>query len=190
MELKSKKEIYIHRIDKNEIIVSVSDNWLSFAEENFGANSCNPENVVGSSLWDFIHDPETVHLYEIILKKVRGHQRAATFPFRCDSPEERRFLILSVVPMMDDAIEFISSVSRTEARESIELLKSDIERSDEFVRICSMCKKIAISDEEWIEIEIAMQELKLFEKDVLPNLTHGVCHSCYDAAMAEIEELR
>jgi hypothetical protein len=190
MQPKSSKEIYIHRIDKKEIIVSVSDNWLSFAEENFSANSCNPENVVGSSLWDFIHDPETTHLYEIILKRVRNYQRPATFPFRCDSPEERRFLKLSVIPMMDYAIEFKSSVNRTEARKSMELLKSNIERSNDFIQICSMCKKIAISETEWKEVEIAMQELKLFEKDVLPHLTHGVCQSCYDTVMAELEKLR
>jgi hypothetical protein len=182
-------EAYVHRVDKNNIIVAVSDNWKSFAQDNLGARTLFPENIIGSSLWDHIRDLETRYLYEMILQKVREHNRPVAFSFRCDAPDKRRFLKLSVIPMKDGTVEFISQIIKTESRKPVELLRSDLERSDEKIRICSMCKKIAISETEWKEIESAIQELKLFEKDMLPQFTHGVCKSCFEAAMIELDRL-
>lgn len=71
MNQSSENEVYSHKVDKNDMIADVSYNWRAFAQENFGANTCLPEDVVGSSLWDHIDDPETRHLYEIIIQKVR-----------------------------------------------------------------------------------------------------------------------
>jgi hypothetical protein len=187
METSGSKETYIYRINKNDIIVYVSDNWNSFANENFGSHSCNKENVVGFSMWKFIHDLETLHLYKILLRKVRWNRFTARFPFRCDSPGERRFLELLVVPLKDKAIEFRSQLILAERREPIDLLKHDLVRSDEYLRICSLCKKIAVSETEWQEVEIALATLKLFEKDKMPKLTHGICSSCHDSIITGLD---
>lgn len=182
----TKFEAYYHIIDQNDIIVSISDNWASFANENMDSGSCLPENILGSSLWDHIKDPETKHLYGIILQKVRQDKHLSTFSFRCDSPDQRRFLELTVDPNDDGSVDFKSQIIKTERREPVDLLRSDIERSDDFIRICSMCKKIAISDERWEEVEIAVQELKLFEAELLPSFTHTVCPFCYGTAIEEL----
>ncbi len=189
MEQHGNRETYGHRIDKNDIIIGVSDNWYSFALENLGAQSCSPENIIGSSLWDHIRDPETRHLYEMILQKVREHHQQATFSFRCDSPEQRRFLKLTVIPLEDGSVDFESQTIKTELRKPVELLRSDVERSEETIRICSMCKKIAMSKTDWEELEFAVQKLKLFEKTRLPQFTHGICQSCYDETTAELKKL-
>lgn len=166
METNYNHATYSHWVDKNDIVVGVSDNWQSFAQENLGARICFPHNIIGSSLWDHIRDPETKHLYEIILQKVREYNRPVTFSFRCDSPEKRRFLKLSVIPIKEGSVDFISKTIKTELRKPIELLRSDIVKSDETIRICSMCKKIAMSETDWKEVEFAIQELRLCEKDV------------------------
>ena len=75
MEELYSRETYNHKVDKNDIIIDVSDNWKSFAQDNLGARTLFPENIIGSSLWDHIRDPETQHLYEIILQKVRERNR-------------------------------------------------------------------------------------------------------------------
>jgi len=183
-------EVYSHRIDKNNNIIVVSENWQSFAEDNFGENTILPENIIGSSLWDHIRDPETRHLYEMILQKVRQYNHRTTLLFRCDSPEKRRFLKLSVIPMEDDSVTFKSVILKTETREPVELLRSDRDRSDKFIKICSMCKKIETSGSEWEEVESAVQKLKLFEIELLPKFTHGVCPPCFQVAMKELESLR
>ena len=185
----SQNQTYSHRVDSQGIIVSVSDNWQSFAEENLGVNTCLPEMVIGTRLLDHIHGQETKHLYEMILQKVRKKRRKATFKFRCDSPDKRRFLKLSVLPQEDDTTEFRSEMIKTEDRESVELMKSDTKRSEDHLTICSMCKKIAVSETEWEEVEIGIQKMKLFESAELPQLSHGLCHLCHSQAMAELNLL-
>ena len=137
---------YSHKVDAKGIIVNVSDNWQSFAEENLGVSTCLPKNVIGTHLFDHIQDPETKHLYELIMHKVRKYRRNAMISFRCDAPDKRRYLELTVIPLKDGSLEFKSQIIRTELREFVELMRSDIERSEEYLKICSMCKKIAISE--------------------------------------------
>ncbi len=187
METNNSKETIIYRIDNNNIIDRLSDNWQICSEENFGGDICKPINVIGSPLLDFITGLETRYLYKIILRRVRDRMRSSTFGYRCDSPEKRRFLDLSIIPLKHNAVDFWSRVVRTESREPVVLLKNDIERSDEFVRICSMCKKISISDTEWAEVESAITKLRLFEKERMPELTHGLCQSCYDKIMTTLD---
>ena len=181
---------YSHKVDTKGIIVNVSDNWQSFAEENLGVSNCLPKNVIGTHLLDHIHDPETKHLYELIMHKVRKYRRNAMFSFRCDAPNKRRYLELTVIPLKDGSLEFKSQIIRTELREFVELMRSDIERSEEYLKICSMCKKIAISETEWEEVEIAIEKMRLFELEVLPQFTHGLCQPCYSAAIAALDSLK
>jgi hypothetical protein len=82
-----------------------------------------------------ISDRETRHLYKLILQKVRKNKQQVVFSFRCDSPEKRRFLELKVMPKDDGSGDFISKIVKTVIRESVHLLRADIERSDEFIRM-------------------------------------------------------
>ena len=91
--------------------------------------------------------------------------------------------------MEDGCVVFKSQIIKTEARKPVALLRSDIRRSTELIRICSMCKQIAISETKWEEVEIAVQKMALFEKKVLPQFTHSVCPPCYQTAMAELDDL-
>ena len=38
----------------------------------------------------------------------------------------------------------------------------------------------------WEEVEIAVQEFKLFEAELLPIFTHTVCPFCYGTAIEEL----
>ena len=51
-----------------------------------------------------------------------------------------------------------------------------------------MCKKIAIPQNEWVEIEEGLAQLRIFHADEMPGLTHGVCPACYQVAMADLDE--
>ena len=187
MNGKETGEIYVHRIDEADTITRVSDNWLQFAEENLASISCSPENVVGRSLWDFVQDKETRHLYEMILTRARNTDRTYRFPFRCDAPHKRRYLEMTVVPLKEGAVEFKSEILREEEREPVELLDKDLERTEDLVKICSMCKKIALPDNRWVEVEEAVACLDLFGKPRLPRLSHGICPPCFDRAISEMD---
>jgi hypothetical protein len=181
------EDVYIYRIDKRDNIVSVSKNWESFARANAWGGKLSPENVVDHLLWDFIQDFETRHLYEEVFRRVRAGRLTGPIPFRCDSPQKRRFLKLFLSPLPDSQIEITSKIVKTEHRDTIRLLDKDMPRSSDFVRICSMCKKIAIFQSIWVEIEEGLTRLRLFEADEMPRLTHSICPDCYQIIIADLD---
>ena len=179
----------VYIIDNEDRIVSVSGNWLSFALANQAGEICHPDRIINKSIWNFIDGNETRHLYELCIAKVRSHQQTMILPFRCDAPDRRRYLELKMTPLEREQIEFASRIIREEPRENVKLLQHDVSRSDAFIKMCSMCKKVKISKNVWLEVEDAITALKLFEKKILPNITHGCCPPCYEIAMDEIRKL-
>jgi hypothetical protein len=180
------KEVFRYRIDSRDVILSVSRNWEPFARANGWDSEISPANVIGHLLWDFIHDAETRHLYKEVCRKVRAGKLIGPIPFRCDSPQERRFLKLVLSPLPDGQIEIISAVARTERRDPIKLLDKDIPRSKDLIKICSMCKKISTLHNKWVEIEEGLQQLRLFEAGEVPGLSHGFCNYCYRGVIADL----
>lgn len=180
------KDVFIYRIDSTDTIVSISDNWCSFADANAWGTSLRPEDVVGHKLWDFIQDLETQHLYQELFRRVRKGIPSRIIPFRCDSPSERRYLQLLIESLPDEQIEITSKIVQTEPRSPVRLLNADTSRSTDFVTVCSMCKKMKVSPGQWAEIEEGLARLRLFEDDQMPQLTHGLCPSCYNVSMAEL----
>jgi hypothetical protein len=182
------QEIFTYRIDKSDIILSVSPNWDSFARANGCIDECCSEKVVGHRLWEFIQGIQIRHFYELLFEKVRKGTPVRPIPFRCDSPWERRFLQLSIMPLPDGQIEMTSSIVKTQSRAAVTMLDKDTARSNDFIRICSMCKKIATPHDYWLEIEEGLAQLKLFEADEMPQLTHGLCPDCFRLAMSELND--
>jgi hypothetical protein len=182
------ENVFTYRIDNTDTIVSVSDNWYSFAENNAWQGRRRKEDVVGHSLWDFIQGPETQYLYRELFRRVRGGRQSRPIPFRCDSPDERRFLELFLEALPDHQIAITSTIIRTVHRRPVRLLEVGTPRSTDFLKICSMCKKIKVSPQHWAEIEEGLVQLKLFEADDMPQLTHGLCPGCYQATMTELDD--
>jgi len=176
---------YHYRIDSNDRIQHVSTNWTRFASENQGNPTvCDPDILLGQSLWDFITGLETLHLYQHLVKAVRAGQVARGIPFRCDSPQQRRFLELDIVQGRDGDVEFRSTVIRSEQRAGLRLLDLHTPRTLQFVRVCSMCKCLAVPPNQWLELEEGLKELRVFEAERMPQLTHGLCPTCFHTAMA------
>ena len=182
------KEVFVYRIDSTDTVVSVSDNWHSFASDNGWDSTSPPEEVVGHKLWDFIQGMETRHLYAELFRRARSGRHCRPVPFRCDSPEERRFLELVVAPLANGHLEITSRIVRTQRRDSVGLLDRQTDRSKELVTLCSMCKKMRTPQRQWVEIEDGLAKLKLFEADEMPQLTHGVCPDCYHMAVADLKD--
>ena len=182
-------DIYTYIIDSNDCILHVKkDNWDEFYKQNSKQSNCLSNEVSKSSLWDYIDDFETRHLYENILDNVRTYNRQVTLPFRCDSPTQRRYLNLTLKPLKNNHVEFISKIEKIEKRNYVALMDDNRETSEEFLTVCSMCKKIKLEDFLWEEVETAVSHLKLFEKDKLPKLTHGLCPYCKRLYLEEVEK--
>lgn len=180
--------VLVYIIDNENLIVSVSGNWLSFALENQAEASCHPDRIINEPINKFIDGIETQHLYDLCIAKVRAQQKTLILPFRCDAPDRRRYLELKMTPLADEQIEFSSRILREEPRETVQLLQHDVSRSDEIIMMCSMCKKVKTSENIWLEVEDAVTALRLFEEELVPRISHGFCPHCHKTTMAEIRK--
>lgn len=171
------------RLNDRDEIIFVNESWNAFAKANGGEELMAPQ-VIGRRLWGFITDATTRQLYLDVLKRVRSGSRVR-FRFRCDTPSRRRLLEMDV-SQLADTTEFRTCVIWEEEREYQALLEPDRLTSGEFLHVCAWCKKVDIGSG-WAEVEDAVSALRLFERPLLPQLTHGICQVCYREMMRIIE---
>ena len=176
MALTTSERTFIYQVDADNRVVFVTPEWESFAQEN-QASHLDSETVCGQSLFGFVSDAETRHLYQMLIDKVRQGRRTIVIPFRCDGPHVRRFMELTISPWTDGQIQFEGRIVREEDRETVSLLDPSVSRSDEYVVVCSWCKRVDVSGA-WVEVEEAVRALTLFDAIDLPQITHGMCVDC------------
>ena len=187
MENRSDQRSFIWNIDAADKLVHVNDAWLAFAGENT-APQLTAAAVLNQPIWHFIQEQETVYLYKQIFGRVRAGESPVKFPFRCDSPDCRRFMEMQLTRLPGGVIQFISHILREEWRQPLDLLDASRDRSGEFLKICSWCKKIHIPGRGWEEIEAAIEPLDLFGHHSMPRMTHTICDPCYDAIKGELNQ--
>lgn len=175
----------IYSINERDEIVSVNSAYDEFALDNHGIRVASTA-VLGRPLWDFVVDPTTLQIYREAVRRVRSGGRAC-FTFRCDSPTRRRLMQMTMVRDGDGVVQFRVRTVATEDRASVLLLASDAPRSPDLLPICGWCKKVSVGDR-WMEVEDAVGALHLFERRVVPALTHGICDPCREAVVSELAQ--
>jgi hypothetical protein len=176
---------FIWIIDETDKIVHVNDDWLAFARENT-APQLIASVVLNQHIWRFIQGQETSYLYQQIFSQVRAGKSPVKFPFRCDSPDCRRFMEMQLSLLPGGAIEFIAHLLREEWRDPVDIMDNSQDRSGEFLKVCSWCKKIHMPGQGWGEIEAAIVALDLFGHRPMPRMTHTICDSCRSALRLEL----
>jgi len=169
----------VYRVDGDDIIRHVDDGWLSFAAAN-GSPGLTRDRVLGRYIFDFISGDEARHIFKLLFGRVRGQRASIRVPFRCDAPALRRFMMMTMSPYEGTGVQFESEVVREEAREFVSILDAIAVRCDEFVRVCSWCKRVCLDEDSWVDVERAVAALDLLSSRELPQLTHGICPECLD----------
>jgi hypothetical protein len=178
---------FIWIIDDADKLVHVNDEWLAFAGEN-RAPQLTASLVLDQPIWRFIQGQETIYLYQQIFARLRAGKSPVKFPFRCDSPDCRRCMEMKLSLLPGDAIRCMAQMLRQEWRQPQDLLDASRDRTGEFLKICSWCKKINIPGQGWGEIEAAIEPLDLFGHPSMPRMTHTICDSCYGAIKLELNQ--
>ncbi len=166
--------------DADHRIAWTSANWDRFAREN-GAPELASGGVVGHPLWRYVEGAETRLVYEAVFERVRHTGREAVLPFRCDSPDLRRFMELRVARVERESgvfLEIAAELLREESRPAVDLLDPSAPRAGATVRLCSFCKQMRVEGDRWLELEDAVAHLDLLGADVQPPLSHGICPDC------------
>ncbi|HLM61288.1 MAG TPA: hypothetical protein VK308_10820 [Pyrinomonadaceae bacterium] len=182
----NKKSDMLYTINGNDEIVSVSKYWAEFADCN-DAPELSTGKVLNRRLWEFITDDTTQEVYRKIVDKVRGGKTVA-FNFNCDAPAYRRVLEMTVSLLEDGNVQFETREILAEERIRQNVFQNGIERSASIITVCSWCKKFDAQDGNWLEVEEAVLKLNLFEMEKLPQLSHGMCLSCYQLISGDYQD--
>jgi hypothetical protein len=172
-----------YRLNERDEIVFVNGTWDEFASANSGESLTAPQ-VLGRLLWGFITDRTTRALYRDVLARARGGF-PVRFAIRCDSPACRRLLEMEIACGPENLVEFRVRTLSEEKRPSQLLFDPNQPRSEELVLVCGWCKKVHVGDR-WAEVEEAVSLLGLFERKLLPDVTHGICEDCYARVAATL----
>lgn len=164
-----------YELDRDDRIVVVNGGWREFARANGAAHLAHA--VVGTAVWEWMAGVEVEHLYRLLFARVRKTGRSVTIPFRCDSPDARRFMELEICALPAGGLRCSARIERLEPRRSIPFLDSGVSRSDALVAICSWCKRVREGEDRWLEIEDASSRLGLLLPP-FPGITHSICPQC------------
>ncbi len=179
MPMSSGDNCITYHLDRDNRLSFLSDQWSVFAADNQAAHLTSTF-VINKPVFAFISDESSRHLYRILITRTRQENASFRFPFRCDAPDRRRFMEMEIFPLANESIGFRSCILKEEAREPVALLDAGAARSDEFVKVCSWCKKVELNPSDWAEVEDAITRLGLFNAVELPSLTHGMCPACHE----------
>ena len=109
------------------------------------------------------------------------------FDLRCDAPSLSRWITIVVQPQPNNEVSFSSIETRTEARPYVWLLDRRAPRADQLLTVCAWCAKVRITAG-WVTVEDAVKQLGLFEKQILPSISHSICDRCLAQNLAATPE--
>jgi hypothetical protein len=175
----------MYELDSDLRIRSVDLAWSEFAVANGAPELVPPPGPVGQSVFTCIQDPTTADLYRRLFGSVLRTGRSVVLPFRCDSPALRRFLEMEILPGGLFGLQVQTRVLRVEAQPHVALLDPAARRAGALLRMCGWCKAVEVAGR-WLDVAEAVVALRLFERDTMPGMTHGICPPCYDRAEAEL----
>ncbi len=175
----------LYRINERDEIVFVNDEWTRFACEN-DAPELAAREFLNRSLWDFITDDTVREIYRKLIEKARANQ-IINFDFRCDAPDWRRLIEMTVGLCEDGNVQFETRVVRCEKRIRQNIFEKDFPRGESILNVCSWCNKIDTGGGSWKEVEEAVLTLALFVRNELPQLSHGMCSPCYRKISGELQ---
>jgi len=129
------------KLDAQLTILEVGGDWTHFAEQNGGGHSCAPPRVVGRPLRDFISGDATRMWVETALTYARLQGAPVERPYRCDSPTEKRHMLMRIVPF-GQALEVEHELLRVEPMRQPTHLLFEAVGAGRPKRRCSRCNRI------------------------------------------------
>ncbi len=171
------KQVTVYTVDKSDRITSVNSTWNDFADKN-DAKELTTDELIGTSIWDYIEGDETKHLYKHCFEKVRQLEKGIRIPSRCDSPEFRRFMNIEITPADEGDLEINCEIYHEEKRDQNIKFDRETIQDKNSLGMCSICNRVHITAGGWVEIEEALSKLNLLSEYWLPSIKPTVCEEC------------
>jgi len=163
-------------VDPKDRLLEVDDAFRAFAIRN-GAPELASDSILGRSIASFCSDDATTEIWRRVLARARAGAIVA-LDIRCDSPDKRRLLTLTMSLDSRNRTRVMSTLLSEEERPPVSILEMDRPHADTLLACCSWCKKWRLPSGLWVEVEELVSTMSLFEKTVLPGVSHGICGAC------------
>lgn len=177
---------FIYRIDEDDCLTHVCPNWIQFARDN-NAPELSESNLIGTQIWRYIADADCSDVYRAVFARVRETGHSTRFHFRCDSPDTRRDMEMNIARIPAGHLEFQVRIVDSSKLPWSPWLDPQIEKNERWVTLCAWCKRIENRDT-WLEPTDAVDSMRLFMNEKVPNVTHGICPDCLQNVMQQISE--
>jgi hypothetical protein len=172
-------------LDSDLRIVAVDQAWSLFALANDAPELVPPGGPIGLSALSCVADSTSALMFGRLFERVLQTGNRISFPIRCDAPDRRRSLELTITRREPSGLRVTTTLTGSEARRRVALLDRRHPRSEALLRMCGWCKLVEVEGR-WCEVEEAIAALRLFEADAVPAVTHGMCPACTDRLLREL----
>ncbi len=170
----------IYEVDASDALVAMNDAWQSFAIAN-GAPHLMRDRILGRPLWDFISDETTRLVYDVVLRQVRNGARSR-FEYRCDSPDRRRLMEMSIAPGPAGHVVFESATICVEWHRDTAAPTGEM-----LARTCGWCKRAHTRQDGWRELGLESTGHGPGGPRS-PVIANGMCSDCYSRVMNSVDD--
>jgi hypothetical protein len=136
----------VYELDQQNRIYQKEGPWDRFLEENRplngGCEGLQREQVLGRRLEPFINDDSTRMLFNTIFLCVRQTHRARRVEYRCDSPDEKRFMQMLIESLGNGVLRLTHSCLGTEPITPAVLVTVATDEVD--ANRCSVCNRMSV----------------------------------------------
>lgn len=139
--------------------------------------------LLNRDFFKFLSLPELRILFKAIFKEVINKNKVFETFYRCDSLYSKRKYKLRIYHEDHKIVMEHFLVEETPLSESVNFMT----KGDLYLKMCSWCNKFYVSSQGYVELEEAIERLKLMEHDILPKITHGICQDCLATLVDEVE---
>ena len=164
-------------LDATDRIIKVSSSWNNLATVT-NSQAILEEKIVGQRLWVFIQGSTTRLWVDAVLNYARISGKAVEKQYRCDSPTDKQFMLMRVIPLSREILEVQCNVEATVP------LKTRIEftTANTFIPSlttrCSICNRLKIK-QGWLEPDDE-QITNYLDTRTSVKVIYGVCPTCQD----------
>jgi len=128
-------------LDTDDRILRVSNTWNDFALNNDGIDVVS-NRIVGKRLKEYIHGEATWIWLQTVFQYVRLIGKPVERPYRCDSPNTRRFMAMRIGIETDGSLEVSHRIIRTEPISPALRFETVLPPIFPAILRCSICNRI------------------------------------------------
>lgn len=162
----------IYKVDSENRIIEVSPGWDGFARQNNGeevVSSC----IVGRKLNEFIKGDSASMWIHSLITSARAKNKEMIRFYRCDSPDEKRYMKMTITPGEGGVVSVSSKLIRVEKmKKRVGFVYRPLSNN----RKCSICNKIYFQ-QSWLEPDDA-NVLGLLDENNPISVVYTVCEAC------------